>query len=184
MSQSQWTTEQQQQLTGALRLFPSTMDKLKRWKSIGGAVLGKNTQQCIERVRELQKSLKKEVLPAAREIKIAKVKFSDCNFTQTSEFTFSFNFMPSDPDFDASVVLANGLSGIRLTVSIPPTYPGMDKHDIVTFVVRGCITESVNHSIEKCLNTISQQFAKSVTRRGSYLKDICMLSLERSFFFV
>ena len=53
-----WTPEQQSALEGALRQFPSSMDKKERWRAIAGAVGGKTAKQCALRFKELRAKVK------------------------------------------------------------------------------------------------------------------------------
>ena len=52
-----WTEEQHKAFVAAIQKFPSSLDKTLRWKSIGEAVPGKTTKQCLERFKVVRSKL-------------------------------------------------------------------------------------------------------------------------------
>eukprot|EP00946_MAST-07B_sp_MAST-7B-sp1_P002720 g2720.t1 len=50
----EWSAEEQVRLEDALRTFPRTMDKKKRWKAIGDAVKSKSARECLQRFKEIR----------------------------------------------------------------------------------------------------------------------------------
>jgi len=52
-----WSAAQQKQLEGALRKFPSSLEKNERWTKIANAVDGKSKRECVARFKELRAGL-------------------------------------------------------------------------------------------------------------------------------
>jgi hypothetical protein len=57
-----WTTQQQAALEMALRTYPASLDRRRRWDAIAAAV-GKNARECLRRCRELRAAARAKLPP-------------------------------------------------------------------------------------------------------------------------
>ena len=85
-----WTQQQQRQLEAALREFPASMEKNDRWRSIAGAVSGKNKKECVARFKFLRAKAK-----TGSSSKVSDQQGSQWNLTQQQQLEQALRKFPA-----------------------------------------------------------------------------------------
>ncbi|KAI9907748.1 hypothetical protein PsorP6_004122 [Peronosclerospora sorghi] len=79
---NEWSKAQQRALDMALRKFPASMDKEKRWTSIANKVDGRSLNECIDRFKALCEIVRREVDPVTT---IEQMKNEQEKITESTE---------------------------------------------------------------------------------------------------